>query len=525
MLLLLLFSYTTFLWDNDGGLEIFDYDTEQWVGTEQYIKEALEDNGVETVVDITLLPIEELLPFDMLFINCAWRTGEMINEVDRKTISALIDSSKSVYLEGNMVAQIMAEVDPVFLERFGVAYIWTEPRIYPPVEGFPGTFMQGEVYEYNPFDSLNSTVDLLDTLQGANAEKIYGTQEGKGLISMGIGAGAPVMKNSDSTYSTIFGSLSLCGLLSAPEDTIFTNRERRMEFTQKILGYFGYGSMLVVDDNESNDDKLEWDLDSMGVLYDEYENDSFPDPHYLRSYNVVLWTTGYTDINTIPIEGQWVINNYLDWGGRIMLAGEGIGSDIGIPSQGEEHWLLQLFGTDYISDKIIADSVFGIEEFDGIRSSLWSPGADSLDMFTGAKLIFEYFPSSTPAGIKKEEVRRKTEFLGFAYEGMRDRDSRLKLLDVTMSEFNFNLARTSGVDEEREENPPETTPYPNPFTLYTVFPTRSNSFVVYSITGRFIKRVEGDRWYGRDSNENPLPSGIYLFRSKSGESGKVILVR
>lgn len=526
MLLLFLLSYTAFLWDNDGGLEIFDYDMEQWVGTEQYIKEALEDNGVETVVDITLLPIEELLPFDMLFINCAWRTGEMINEVDRKTISALIDSSKSVYLEGNMVAQIMAEVDPVFLERFGVAYIWTEHWIYPPVEGFPGTFMQGEVYEYNPFDSLNSNVDLLDTLQGTNAEIIYGPQEpGKALIGMGIGGGGFVRKKSDSTYSTIFGSLSLCGLQSMPEDTAFTDSERRTEFTQKILGFFGYGSILVVDDNESDDDKLEWDLDSMGIPYDEYENDSFPDPHYLRSYNVVLWTTGYTDINTIPIEGQWVINDYLDWGGRIMLAGEGIGSDIGIPGQVEEHWLLQLFGTDYISDKIIADSVFGIDEFDGIRSSLYSPGADLLDIFPGSKVIFEYFPSYTPAGIKKEEARRKTTFLGFAYEGMRDRDSRLELLGETVRGFNFNLARTSGVAEGRDENPPETTPYPNPFTLYTVFPTRSNSFVVYSIIGKFIKRVEGDRWYGSDSNGNSLPSGIYLFRSKSGESGKVILVR
>lgn len=524
MLLLLLFSYTAFLWDNDGGLEIQDIEFQ--VGTEVYISKALEDNGIETVVDTALPSIEDLMPFDMLFINCAWRTGEMINEVDRKTISTLIDSSKSVYLEGNYVAEIMSEVDPDFLRKFGVKYDGTESFIYPPVEGFPGTFMQGEVYEYNPFDSLNSNVDLLDTLKGANAEYIYGTQEpGKFILSMGIGGSDYVRKNGYFNHGTVFSSLCLCGLLSHPDDSIFTDSERRMEFTQKILGYFGYGSILVVDDNESEDDKLEWDLDSMGVLYDEYENDAFPDPHLLRSYNVILWTTGFTYKYTIPDTSQWVINDYLDWGGRVFLSGEGIGSDIGIPGQGEESWFLELFGTDYIGDSISADSVFGIEEFDGLRSSLYSPGADLLDIFPGSKVIFEYFPSSTPAGIKKEEARRKTTFLGFAYEGMRDRDSRLELLGETMRGFNFNLARTSGVDEEREENPPETTPYPNPFTHYTIIPTHSNSFEIYSITGRFIKRIEGDKWYGRDSNGNPLPCGIYLFRSKSGERGKVILVR
>lgn len=525
MLLLFLLSYTAFLWDNDGGLEIFDYDTEQWVGTEQYIKEALTDNSIETSVDTVLPPIEELLPFDMLFINCAWRRGEIINSLDRMTISTFIDSSKSVYLEGNMVAYYMSFIDPDFLKKFGVQYVYTD-IVLPPVEGYDRTFLQGEVFDYNPFEELNDSVDILDTVPGTNAKYIYGTQElGKIIIARGIGGSDYVMKNGYANYGTVFGSLSLCGLWNDTTFSSFSDQERRMEFVQKVLGYFGYGSILVVDDNKSDDDKLEWDLDSMGVLYDEYQYDTFPDPHYLRSYNIVLWTTGYTDSKTIPIEGQWVINDYLDWGGRIMLAGEGIGSDIGIPGQVEEHWLLQLFGTDYISDKIIADSVFGIDEFDGIRSSLYSPGADSLDMFTGSKVIFEYSPSYTPAGIKKEEARRKTTFLGFAYEGMRNRNSRLELLGETMRGFNFNLARTSGVDEEREKNPPETTPYPNPFTLYTVFPTRSNSFVVYSITGRFIKRVEGDRWYGRDKNGKPLPSGIYLFRSKSGERGKVILVR
>ncbi len=529
MLLILLFSYSAYLWDNDAGLQISARQQKSEIGTEVYILKALWDNGIDTVDIDTILPsIEGLLSFDMLWINCAWRNDEMIDEAERKTISALIDSGKPVYLEGNMVASVMAEIDPEFLKKFGVKYLHTDYWIYPPVLGYDETFMQGEVFDYNPFDDLRINVDLLDTLSGANAENIYGTEEvGKFLASRGIAGSDFVRKNGYSNYGTVFSSLCLCGLMNDTTFSDFTDSERRMEFTQKILGYFGHGRILVVDDNESDDDKLEWDLDSMGVLYDTFNYISTPpEPKSLKKYNVVLWTTGYTYKYTITPEDQEVINDYLDWGSRFMLAGEGIGSNIGIPGQREEiPFLSEGFGADYISDSIITDAVEGIDEFAGIVSSLASIGADNIDTIAGGRVIMEYIPSYTPAGIKKEEANRKTQFLGFAYEGMTDRDSRMGSLERTLREFNFNIARTQTGVEEKRENPPKTIPYPNPFTSYTVIPTRSNSFEVYSITGRFIKRVEGDRWYGRDGNGSPLPSGIYLFISKSGERGKVILVR
>jgi len=530
LLLLLLFSYTAFIWDNDAGLEIYDQETDSIVGTENFIYSALEDNGIETDWNDILPPLEDLLAFDMLWINCAWRDDEMIGAEERKTISGFIDSLKPTYLEGSMVARVMAEVDSAFLKKFGVRYIGTDTIYYPLIAGVDGTFLQGEFFNYNPYESLNFNVDLLDTLQGANAGVIYGTEEPtRIIIGRGIGAGFHLRGREDSTCTTVFGSLSLCGLQGDPEIFIFNDRDRREEFVQKILGFFGYGNILVVDDNESNNITLQEDLDAMGVRYDVYDYDTLdtvPDSLYIRKYNVVLWTTGFTDSNTVTLKDQWVIDYYLQWGGRVILAGEGIGSDIGYSGQGEVYWFLELFGTDYISDAIRADSVIGVDEYDGIRSSLSSPGADSLTTVYGGKSILEYFPSHTPAGIKKEEVYNpfKTTFLGFAYEGMKDIDSRSEFLRKTIAEFDFNFA-FAGVTEEREENLPETTASPNPFTFYTVIPTRSKSFEVYSITGRFIKRVEGEIWYGRDKQGKLLPSGIYFFRSNSGERGKVILVR
>jgi hypothetical protein len=523
MLIILLFSYSAFLWDNDGGLEI--QDVEFSIGTEAYICSSLVHNGIETTVETILPSIGELMAYDMLCINCAWREGEIITSPDRITISAYIDSGKSVYLEGNRVAYYMSIIDPDFLKKFGVQYAGTSNWIYTPVEGFSETFLQGEIFDYNPFEELNYNVDILDTVMGTNAEHIYGTQEGKALISMGIGASDFARKNKNTAYGTVFGSLSLCGLRNDTTFSSYTDEERRKEFVQKVLGYFGYGSILMVDDNESPDDILKYDLDSLGVEYNTINYDTIPDYHTLRDYNVILWTTGYESKNTIPDISQIAISDYLNWGGRVFLAGEGIGSSIGFPSQGEESWFLELFGTDYISDSIYADSVFGINEYIGFGSGLYSPGADSIDTLSGGKQILVYFPSKTLAGIKKEERNRKTTFLGFAYEGLINRDSRLNLLRETLLGFNFSLSRASGVIEERDEISKEIFPYPNPFTHYTTIKTSSNSFEIYSITGRFVKRIEGDRWYGKDKDGNPLPSGIYLFRGESGEKGKVILIR
>jgi hypothetical protein len=523
MLIILLFSYSAFLWDNDGGLEIQDYVFQ--IGTETYICSSLVHNGIETTVETILPFIGELMAYDMLWINCAWRDGEIIDSMDRMKISAFIDSGKSVYLEGNRVASNLENIDSAFIRKFGVKSAGTATSIYPPVEGFPETFLQGEIFDYNPFVDLNSGVDILDTVMGSNAEYIYGTQEGKAILSMGIGASGLERKNSDSTYSTLLGSLSMCGLRNDTTFSSFTDEERRMEFVQKVLGYFGYGSILVVDDNESPDDELEDDLDSLGVEYNSINYDTIPDYQILRDYNVILWTTGFESKYTIPDMSQTAISDYLDWGGRVFLTGEGIGSNIGNPTQGEETSFLELFGTDYISDSIYVDSVFGINEYNGFNSGLYSPGADSIDTLSGGEVILKYFPSKTPAGINKEEANRKTTFFSFAYEGLTDINGRLNLLRKIMCGFNFSLARASGIAEEREEISKEIFSYPNPFTHYTTITTRSNSFEIYSITGRFVNKVEGERWYGNDKDGSLLPSGIYLFKSKSGEKGKVIFLR
>ncbi len=534
MLLLLLLSngflYSAFLWDNDAGYFIYGQEIDT-VGTEEFIFEALWENEINVVVDTLLPSLEELLSFDLLWINCAWRNDyEMIDSLERKTIGEYMDGGGTVYLEGNQVARILSEVDSEFLKKFGVKYVNTEDTLHDPsIAGVEGTFLQGELFTYNPIEGLITNVDIIDTLPGANAKVIFGTEEpSRFIIGRGIGSGFALRGRENSTCTTVFGSLSLCGLQKYSESP-WIDSERRWEFVQKTKGFFGLGNILLVDDNESDDSTLQEDLDSMGVLYDVYDYDkvdTVPDSLLLRKYNVVLWTTGLTENNTVTIEDQLVINYYLKWGGRVMLAGEGIGSEIGSPGPGEDSWFLDLFGTDYISDSIIADSVVGIGEFDGFKSSLVSIRADSLTTIYGGNTILEYFPSHTPAGIKKEEAYNpfKTTFLGFTYEGMKDSVARLGFLRKTIAEFNFNCAM-AGVTEEKEENLPETTAYPNPFTSYTVIPTRSNSFEVYSITGRFIKRVEGEMWYGRDEQGKLLPSGIYLFRSNSGERGKLILIR
>jgi len=329
MLFFLLFSFNAFLWDNDGGKFFYD-SLGHPVGTEEYVKEALIDNGIAVVIDTLLPSFDELLTYNMLWINCAWRTDEMIGPAERARISAYIDSSRRVYLEGNMVAWRLSMDDPLFLEKFGVKWLQTDPTILHQIEGVEGTFLQGELFSYDTSSMLDELIDRIDTT-GNNAEIVYGTPIGKALGARGI-AGSGYQRDDDSTYATVFGSVSLSGLMSSPNDSIFIDRERRMEFVQKILGFFGFGRILVVDDNQSGIDRIQEDLDTLGPYYDVYLYDSFPpDSAMAKSYNVLLWNSGYTNTNTITFKDQCLINYYLQWGGRVMLAGEGIGSEIGIP--------------------------------------------------------------------------------------------------------------------------------------------------------------------------------------------------
>jgi hypothetical protein len=94
MLLFLLFSFNAFLWDNDGG-EFFYDSLGNPVGTEEYVKEALIDNGIAVVVDTLLPTADELLTYNMLWINCAWRDDEMIKQQERDRISDYISHGKN----------------------------------------------------------------------------------------------------------------------------------------------------------------------------------------------------------------------------------------------------------------------------------------------------------------------------------------------------------------------------------------------------------------------------------------------
>lgn len=522
LLLIILFSHTAFLWDNDAGQQFYS-PTGYPIGIEEFMLEALLDNEVQTTVD-TILPIlDTLLTYDMLWITCGWRNDTMIKQQERDMISDYINQKKKVYLEGNMVVRILEPIDPNFIHQFGVKWNGFDYFIHPEVQGVEGTFLEGEIFPCDTASMLDEMVDRVDTV-GTTSEVIFGTPTGKALISRGIGGSDFMRKDSDSAYATVFGTVNIAGFKS---DTIlFSDRERRMEYVQKILGFFGFGKVLVVDDNQSGNDRIEEDLDSLGVDYDRYIYFSQPPhPDTLKKYNVVLWTTGYTRDNTVEPQDQGIIQQYLEWGGRFLLAGEGIGSDIGIPGALDEiQFLSHWFGTDYIIDSMYPDTVEGIGSFYGIISKLSSNLADGLDTMDSGETILIYSGRQNSAGIKKQAANRKTEFLGFAYEGMWNRNARLGFLSRTLTEFNFNYG-TTGIEEDEITESSVIIPYPNPFTSWTIIPTRSGSFEVYSITGRLLKRVEGSKWFGCDESGKKLPSGIYFFKSKSGERGKVILVR
>lgn len=524
MIILIFISYNAFLWDNDAGLEYYSSQLKDTIGTEVHMLTALQDNNLEVEVDTVLPPLGYLEEYDMLWINCAWRDDEMIKPEEREIITQYIDYGNCVYLEGNQVSGVMTQVAPEFMAKFGAKWLQTDPEIPLDIVGADGTFLQGEVFYYDSTSQLDNYVDRNDTTMGGF--QIFGNPvKDRALIIRGTATSSA--SRDDTSYATVYGSTNLCALKSFEQEG--SDREKRKIFVQKILGFFGFGKVLVVDDNEMSEDKVEDDLDSLNIFYRKFKYSGNPPPiDTMKKYNVVIWTTGYVKSNTITPEDTFAIRSYLDWGGRVLLAGEGICSEIGIPGYGEENpFLAYWFGTDYISEQVTAFAVNGTNEFSGISNELDSPDADELYLYSKyVNDIMLYDPDSVIGGIKKEDRNWISEFLGYAYEGMKNYKPRRDFIENTLNIFGYTVRPEgqTGIENEGEIYEGDIEHYLM-FGKQIEFKTDENKFRVYSITGECISEIDGTVWTGADSYGNPLPSGIYLLVGEKRKKAKVVLFR
>ena len=116
-------------------------------------------------------------------------------------------------------------------------------------------------------------------------------------------------------------------------------------------------------------------LDELGIQYDinRVPPGMPPDPgppwQYLIQYDVVIWVTGNAHINTILPQDAYNLAQYLDHGGKLLLTGQDIGSDIFQHSPPNDTTMN--FYTQYLKSQYVQDNV-GIPLATGLQGGFLS---------------------------------------------------------------------------------------------------------------------------------------------------------
>jgi len=168
--------------------------------------------------------------------------------------------------------------------------------------------------------------------------------------------------------------------------------------------------IAVVDDNGQEEDFCQA-LEYAGLAYE-----LLTPGDDISAYNIVVWVIGGS-YNTLTIQEQDKLADYLDAGGNLFVSGEDIGYDIGWTDFYHDY-----LGADYVSDSSFAEHVNGIT-FDPISDGFsWLPiagywpsiiapvDADGSAVFTYA----DGSPGSTGA-IKVERWNYRLVYFAFKY--------------------------------------------------------------------------------------------------------------
>ena len=264
----------------------------------------------------------------------------------------------------------------------------------------------------------------------------------------------------------------------------------------------------------------------------------------LSDFDLIVWQ-GSNSVRAFYEEEINKLQSYLDGGGKLLITGQNIGSDI-FESSGQSQFAQDFYHnylhTDYVADESSVNLIKGITN--DIISSGWRYYANSiyplsLDKISprdsSAVAFLTYFNGPDVAGIRAEANNYRIIYMTAGLEQVTEQAIRdtiaARSIRWLINDGVSGIDNTSDIPLEYrlEQN------YPNPFNPSTKisFSIPEKSFItlkVYDILGNEVASLLNEEkpagYYNLDFNASRLSSGVYFYKLKSNgivQTRKMIL--
>ncbi len=315
-------------------------------------------------------------------------------------------------------------------------------------------------------------------------------------------------------------------------------------FEKSFFGIIPAGDILFVDDDggDSWETKYFTAFDSAGVTYTyitEPDLLSIADQLNPSQFSAMFWNVSWGFPAFVP-EDIPILENYLDNGGNLYIAGQDIGWDT-FDSYGSSNFpAAQNFYHNYLDANYLNDNsgiyqvvgVSGDPITDGMNFPLayvYSLYPEVIGSYSGnSTLILQYANSTKYAGLRYDNGTYKVVYLGIGLEQIGDPQQGILLIKRVLEWFGV----TTGIHANNEPVIREfrlEQNYPNPFNPTTnirfYVPEKEQiTLSIYDMLGRRVKVLVNQEltpgwhqvtWDGRDLAGNPVASGVYVYRLKT----------
>jgi hypothetical protein len=248
-----------------------------------------------------------------------------------------------------------------------------------------------------------------------------------------------------------------------------------------------------------------------------------------------------------------LLENYLNGGGNLFIAGQDIGWDVFSSGGNSTFPAAQNFYHTYLDANYVNDAS-GIMQMTGVSgdpitdgmnfpiSYVYSPYPEVIASYSGSSIpILQYTNSSKYGALRYDSGTYKTVYLGIGLEQIGDPAQGRLLVRRVLEWFGVITNIQNGTaqpvtDFRLEQN------YPNPFNPTTQIrfsiPARQHvTLTVFDVLGRQIATLVDEemtagwhsiQWDSRDQMGRPVSTGIYIYRLKAGEhqqNRKMMLIR
>jgi hypothetical protein len=308
------------------------------------------------------------------------------------------------------------------------------------------------------------------------------------------------------------------------------------------------GTDILVADAEENDyeTSLTNCLDNIyNGVYGVVSRTAFHDTSVnLDNFNIITWSSAQSLPAFYPAE-VYLLESYLDNGGRLFISGQVIGSDIFEP--GGQSQFTQSFYNNYLHADYLNNSISSFQ----IKGYAGDPITDGIEFFVtfipglSFDLIAPYDVSATPilkfmngpniGAIKASTGIYRIVYSEMDFEQIPDEAVRDSIMARSIKWLNVNF---TGIESENtlpliftlQQN------YPNPFNpgthiKYTIAEQSNVQLKIYNNLGQEIRSLVNNLtqmailysiyWDGKDNSGKMVTSGVYFYKLVSKSSTKV----